>query len=112
MPIMTSGAVVSINTSSSAALFLIDWKFVMMVRSLLRWWLGITVGLLVLGDDVKSGLPIEDDVVLSSELLLLSNNKEYVLLLSGTSNSVVEWLQLLQLVQYQVAVITSYSFLV
>ena len=36
VPIMTSGAVVSISTSSSAVLFRIDWKFTMMVRSPFR----------------------------------------------------------------------------
>lgn len=101
VPIMTSGAVVSINTSSSAALFLIDWKLVMIVRSPLRWWLGITLELLVFGEDVRSGLQIDDDVVLSNEWLLQSDNKENELLLNGTSYKVVEWLQLLQLVQNQ-----------
>ena len=41
VPIMTSGAVVSISTSSSAVLFRIDWKFTMMVRSPFRWCLAV-----------------------------------------------------------------------
>lgn len=39
----------------------------------------------VLSDDVRSLLQIEDDVVLSSESLLHSNNQEFVLLLGETS---------------------------
>lgn len=40
-------------------------------------------------------------MVLSNEWLLQSDNKENELLLNGTSYKVVEWLQLLQLVQNQ-----------
>lgn len=57
----------------------------MRVRSPLRWLLDVSVGLFVLGDDVRSLLQIEDDVVLSSEWLLHSDNQEFVLLLGETS---------------------------
>lgn len=57
----------------------------MRVQSPLRWLLTISVGLFVLSDDVRSLLQIEDDVVLSSELLLHSDNQEFVLLLGETS---------------------------
>ena len=39
---------------------LIDWKFTMMVRSPLRWCFAVPDVLANFGDDVWSGLPIED----------------------------------------------------
>ena len=52
VPIMTSGAVVSTRTSSSAVLFRIDWKFTMMVRSPFRCCLAVPDVLVTFGDDV------------------------------------------------------------